>query len=131
MRFLLDNSLAPRHARALDELVKPQHSFTHVRQKFGRAPSDADWMLQLRQEGDWVVLSGDCRVATNPHERAAWQQSGLTVFFLNKAWMHLPPIQRQAKLTAVLGELLEHAGSAPSGAGSLIRANGRFTRLYP
>ena len=34
MRFFLDNCLAIRHARALNEMVKPEHSFTHLQAGF-------------------------------------------------------------------------------------------------
>ena len=84
MRFFLDNCLPIRHARALNEMVKPEHTFTHLQDKFPANTADADWIRQLGREGDWIVISGDYRIGKNAHERAAWHQSGLTVFFLSK-----------------------------------------------
>ena len=64
MRFFLDNCLAIRHARALHEMVKPEHSFTHLQDKFLPATKDVDWIGALGREGDWSSL------ATTGSERA-------------------------------------------------------------
>jgi predicted nuclease of predicted toxin-antitoxin system len=34
MKFFLDNCLAIRHARALNEMLEPEHSFIHLQDKF-------------------------------------------------------------------------------------------------
>src|SRR6266581_3339216 len=62
MRFFLDNCLAIRHARALNEMVKPEHTFTHLQDKFGPNAKDEDWIRALGREGDWIVISGDYRI---------------------------------------------------------------------
>src|ERR1022692_4168612 len=72
MRFFLDNCLAIRHARALEEMVKPEHSFTHLQDKFKPSTKDEEWILGLGEEGNWIVISGDYRIGKNAHERAAW-----------------------------------------------------------
>ena len=89
MKFFLDNCLAIRHARALHEMVKPNHEFVHLQDKFPAETKDADWISQLGKEGDWVVISGDYRIGKSAHEREAWHQSGLTVFFLSKGWTNI------------------------------------------
>lgn len=94
MKFFLDNCLAIRHARALNEMVKPEHSFTHLQEKFPPNAKDEEWICKLGEEGDWIIISGDYRIGKNAHERAAWHQSKLTVFFLNKGWTNLPPLQQ-------------------------------------
>ena len=57
MRFFLDNCLAIRHARALNEMVKPEHSFTHLQEKFPPETKDVDWIGALSREGDWIIIS--------------------------------------------------------------------------
>ncbi len=57
MRFFLDNCLAIRHARALGEMVKPEHSFTHLQEKFGADTKDEEWIRKLGEEGNWIVIS--------------------------------------------------------------------------
>jgi hypothetical protein len=85
MRFFLDNCLAIRHARALEEMVKPEHSFTHLQDKFKPSTKDEEWILGLGEEGNWIVISGDYRIGKNAHERAAWHQKvGLPFSFSTK-----------------------------------------------
>ena len=62
MKFFLDNNLAIRHARVLNEMVKPTHSFTHLLEKFSADTKDVEWIRKLGQEGRWVIISGDYRI---------------------------------------------------------------------
>lgn len=131
MRFFLDNCLAIRHARALNEMVKPDHSFTHLQDKFPPSTKDEEWIRGLGQEGDWVVISGDYRIGKSAHERAAWHDSGLTVFFLSKGWTNIPPLQQHSKLAAALSDIIEEATRAKPGSGFSIALNGKITQVYP
>jgi hypothetical protein len=131
MRFFLDNCLAIRHARALNEMVKPDHSFTHLQAKFRPDSKDEEWIRQLGREGDWIVISGDYRIGKSAHERKAWHQSGLTAFFLSKGWTNLPPLLQHSKLALILDKIIEHARTAESGTGFSISMNGRIEQVYP
>lgn len=131
MRFFLDTNLPIRHARALGEMVKPDHSFTHLLEKFPADTKDEEWIRKLGEEGDWIIISGDYRIGKSAHERAAWHQSRLTVFFLSKGWTNLPPLQQHAKLALVLDEIITHASSAKSGSGFSISVNCKIERVYP
>jgi hypothetical protein len=131
MNFLLDNSLAVRHARALNEMVKPDHSFTHVVDKFGPATTDEEWIRALVSERGWIVLSGDYRAAANPHQLRAWRESGLTVFFLGEQWLKTPPLQQHSRLALILDDLIEHAQRARPGSGYSVSLSGKIKQVYP
>jgi predicted nuclease of predicted toxin-antitoxin system len=131
MRFFLDNCLAIRHARALNEMVKPQHGFTHLQEKFRPDTKDEEWIRRLGEEGDWIVISGDYRIGKSAHERAAWHQSGLTAFFLSKGWTNIPPLQQHSKLSAILDDIILHASKGKQGSGFSIAMNGKITQVYP
>ena len=79
MKFLVDNCLAPKHAKALHLLVEPAHQVIHLREKFSPDTRDEVWLKALGEEDDWIILSGDVRIGRNQHEREAWHRSGLTV----------------------------------------------------
>ena len=130
MKFFLDNCLAIRHARALNEMVKPDHCFTHLQEKFLADTKDEEWIRKLGAEGSWIVISGDYRIGKSAHERAAWHQSGLTVFFLNKGWTNIPPLQQHSKLALILNEIIEHASRARAGSGFSISVNGKIEQVY-
>ena len=131
MKFLLDNWLPVRHARALNETFKPDHTFTHLRDKFGPATKDEDWIRALVEEGGWVVLSGDYRIARNGHEQRAWRGSGLTVFFLGKGWTKTPPLRHYSKLALVVDRLIADAQHAQPGSGFSIGVSGKIRPVYP
>ena len=130
MKFFLDNCLAIRHARALNEMVKPEHSFTHLQDKFTASTTDVDWIRGLGQEGGWVVISGDYRIGKNAHEREAWRASALTVFFLTKGWTNLPPLQQHSKLALLIDDIVELANRARPGTGFAISVNGKIQQVY-
>ena|SRR6058998_1107992 len=131
MRFLLDNWLAARHARALNEIVKPDHTFEHFQQKFFANTKDEDWVGALSGENNLVVISGNHRVSKSVHERRAWQESGLTIFFLSKDWMNIPPLQQHSKLALLVDGIIAHAERTRPGSGFTISPKGKIQRIYP
>jgi len=131
VKSFLDNCLAIRHARALNEMVKPEHSFTHLQDKFSPDTKDEDWIRALGREGAWIVLSGDYRIGKSAHERQAWHESGLTAFFLSKGWTNIPPLQQHSKLALILDDIIEHALRARPGSGFSVAMNGKIQQVYP
>lgn len=131
MRFFLDNCLAIRHARALNEMVKPEHSFSHLQEKFAANTKDEEWIRALGREGDWIVISGDYRIGKSAHERRAWHESGLTAFFLSKGWTNIPPLQQHSKLALILDDIIEHAKGAKPGSGFSVAMNGKIQQVNP
>jgi predicted nuclease of predicted toxin-antitoxin system len=131
MRFFLDNCLAIRHARALNEMVKPAHSFTHLQEKFPSDVKDEKWITELGREGDWIIISGDYRIGKNAHEREAWHQSGLTVFFLNKGWTNISLMLQHSKLALILDDIIKCAESARRGSGFIVSVHGKIEKVYP
>lgn len=131
MKFFLDNCLAIRHARALNEMVKPAHSFTHLQEKFPSDVKDEKWITELGREGDWIIISGDYRIGKNAHEREAWHQSGLTVFFLNKGWTNISLMLQHSKLALILDDIIKCAESARRGSGFIVSVHGKIEKVYP
>jgi hypothetical protein len=132
VRLFLDNCLAVRHARALHSILEPEgHSVVHLRDKFTADIPDAKWLHELGKEGDWVVISGDVRIVRNAHEREAWHQSGLTVFFLKPGWTNIAPLEQHAKFAHCLQDLIECARRAKPGSGFTVTPQGKIEQIYP
>ena len=130
MKFFLDNNLAIRHARALNEMVKTTHSFTHLLDKFSADTKDEDWIGALGREGDWIIISGDYRIGKSVHERRAWHDSGLTAFFLKKGWTNISPLQQHSKLALLVEDIISLAQCSARGSGFLISINGKIDSAY-
>lgn len=114
MRFFFDACVPEGLVRALAGVQsdKPdKDELVHHYAVFGReSVADVEWLRALRKKGgDWFIVSSDERIRANPKERLAWQETGLTAFFLSdfarrdryaqasalfKAW---PEVVRQAR----------------------------------
>jgi hypothetical protein len=130
VKFFRDTNLAIRHARALNEMVKPTHSFTHLLDKFAPDIKDEDWIRALGREGDWIIMSGDYRIGKSVHEKRAWHESGLTAFFLKKGWTNISPLQQHSKLALLIDEIVSLAERSAPGSGFLISVNGKIEPAY-
>lgn len=130
MRFFADNNIAPSIADALNVLSQKEGvDVVALRQKFDRRTTDAVWLAKLSQEGDWVVLSGDFSITRKPHERLAWQESGLTCFFLQAGWLHIPFWQQAWKLVKWWPDVIETARRFESGHSFLIPVRGSKIKI--
>jgi hypothetical protein len=125
VRFFLDNCIAPAMAEALTALARAQGiEVFHLSQLFDRATTDVVWIQSLRQEGDWIIISGDLRITKSPAEREAWRESGLTAFFLadnwssRKFWVQAPELIRWFPI------IVETAKSCNPGSGFLLKFQG-------
>ena len=90
-------------------------------------------MQALAEEGDWAVISGDVRISKNKHERAAWLESGLPIFFLKKAWQKTSYWEKCSRLIWWTPHILEQAERIEGAAGFWIpigvRAKPKFEQV--
>lgn len=128
MRFFLDNCLPPRLAKCLHVLSSPEHSVTHLRQKFDADVSDPVWIGALSKEGNWVLISADKRITRNPQNRAAWLKSGLTGFFLDKGWSNKGFDEQAWRLVRWWPDIVRGANMVKPGAGFIVHPT-RFGKL--
>lgn len=86
MKFLIDNNLPPALARALNELSKAEgHLVIPLKDRFPPETKDIDWIMELKAEGGWTVISQD-KFAKGDAERRAFRECGLPIFCLAKQW---------------------------------------------
>jgi len=112
----LDNCLAPCLARALNELGKrDNHQVVHLKQKFPENTPDDVWLPKLAGEGDWVIVSGDFKITTNPQNREALRASGLTTFILKKGWINHTPWEQAWRLVKWWPRIIAAAESIQQG----------------
>jgi hypothetical protein len=75
-----------------------------------------------------VVISADTRIARSPHEREAWLESELTIFFL-RSFAGLSAWEQAAKLVKWWPEITREAKKAQRGTGFIVKVNGKIARL--
>jgi len=129
VRFFLDNCIAPRIARALHAAVYPDHEVVHLQSKFDANIPDEDWFGKLSAEGDWIIISGDAKISRSAHEKQAWMQSKLTVFFLTKGWMNIPPFEQLSKLSHCFPEIVKRCEKASPGSSFNVSVHGKISEI--
>lgn len=129
MRFFLDNCIAPRIARALHAAVYPDNEVVHLQEKFPPDIPDEDWFGKLSTEGDWIVISGDAKISRSAHEKQAWLQSRLTVFFLTKGWMNIPPFEQLSKLSHCFPQIVKLSEKARAGSSFTVSVHGKISEI--
>lgn len=99
MKVMVDENLPPAMAKSLAALFVGKHEVVHLRDKFGPAVKDTEWIRALNAEGHWVIISADRRIARNRAEQQAFKSSKLVGFFL-------APSLQKAKLTKQMERLM-------------------------
>ena len=112
MKYLIDNNLPHRLAKALNALEVDNEVY-HLTDKFAADAKDIDWLPKLAAEGDWAVIAADH--PKGEHERRAWNDTRLKVFFLATGWRDLTYWPKCAKLIKVW-PVITHTASHIRGA---------------
>ena len=130
MKLFLDNNLPPALSRALHELCKKDgHTVTHLRERFAQDTTDVEWINTISSEGGWVAVSADISISRKGHEKQAWLESGLTIFFLEKRWLQIGYWNLAWKLVKWWPHIIEQAERITSGVGFRVLVSG--ARLKP
>ncbi len=116
MKLLVDENLPPALARALSALFPGKHEIVHLRDRFGSAAKDIDWIRALGSEGKWVVLSSDRRITKNKAENQAFKSSRLIGFFF-AAGLQKAKLTKQMERLMALWETIETQVDLISGGG--------------
>ena len=102
MKVMVDENLPPAMAKALAALFAGKHEVVHLREKFGAAVKDTEWIGALNAEGHWVIISGDRRIAKNKAEQQAFKSSKLE----SATRFAIAPDDASAAATAQQAEIL-------------------------
>ncbi len=103
MKIIIDENLPPALARALQAIFIKEHEVIHIRDKFGPAVTDLEWVDALNKEGRWIVISGDRRITRNKAEYNAFRASKLIGFFLSSG-LNKAKLTKQAERIFALWE---------------------------
>lgn len=134
MRFFLDNCISPKFGQALEILASPwqTHEIVHLSTKFARNTPDADWITALAKEGEWVIVSGDYRIARSKVEQKAWRESGLTAFFFGDRFSERAFWIQAEEIIRWWPKIVLKAQEAPRGSGFLMPFKAKdFREIYP
>ena len=90
MRCVFDENMPIKLARALRVLESSEEiTVQHMRELFDAGTTDAMWIKELGKEKNCFVITRDNKIKTNKAELNAWEESGLTIVFLQNSWFNL------------------------------------------
>lgn len=75
--------------------------------------SDVPWLRRFAKDGGQVVITGDKRMRTKPHERLAL--GGFVAFMFHPRWNHLDALERSAVLMHWWNRIVETAQQSKPG----------------
>jgi len=107
MKILIDTTLSPRIARALDALLKPGHSVLHMNDLGNALTTDQHILDFLKDVEDAVVIGTDLEIVDHPHRIAALREWNRPVFLLTPDWLDLTPEDHAWKLMSQMPSLLK------------------------
>jgi len=85
MKFFFDNTFSQKLVRFIGALACEEDiEVKHLRDLYDPSTKDQVWIQGLANEGNWIVITEDTRLARNPATRTLLQQSGLTFFIFPK-----------------------------------------------
>jgi hypothetical protein len=133
MRFFFDNCISHKLAQAINALVQPEHSATHLRNRWPVADTkpvtDVEWITTLGREGEWIVISGDLRIRTRPGEREALRSAKLTTFFMAKSYPQLPDWEQVRWLIDKWPDIVKFASDSGAGSTFEVPKQGKIRTL--
>lgn len=127
MKVMVDENLPPAMAKALAALFSGRHEVVHLREKFGAAVKDTEWIGALSAEGHWIILSADRRIAKNKAEQQAFKGSKLVGFFLAPG-LQKARLTKQMERLMALWETIEKQSELVGG-GAMFEIPVRSNRL--
>jgi len=116
-------------ARALSALFAGEHEVDHVRIKFGPGVADAEWIRRLSEEGHWIVISGDVRIARRKAEQVAFRNSRLIGFFLAPALNSAKVTKQMQRILALWDDIEVIANRVASGSMYELPIRGKIRQL--
>jgi hypothetical protein len=130
MRFIFDNNLSPRLAKALNALREQDgDSVAHLRERGLDSVPDEEYIRQLAQEDDWTVVTCDIAISRKPHQVQAWLDSGLIFVILKKGWISLDFWKKAWKLIKLWREIRSAVARCRQGSGITVPVSGSIQFL--
>jgi hypothetical protein len=124
---MLDENLPPALARSLAALFAGKHEIVPLREKFGAAVKDTEWIGALNAEGHWVIISADRRITKNKAEQQAFKSSKLVGFFLASG-LQKAKLTKQMERLMALWETIEKQAELVGG-GAMFEIPMRNSKL--
>lgn len=128
MKFFFDANLPPRVARALAQLERDSEIVClGDRPDLPGDTQDNALLSLLEKEGKWIVVTRDR--GKKDGDWHVWMATGLTVFFLTKAWGGMEGREISWRLLKFWDRIEQTASESPSGTKFSVGKDGTILRV--
>ena len=111
MTFFCDNNISIKIAKMLNILAEPHHKIIHLTDEYDPDTPDPVWLTEIKPK-DYVIITGDYKIGTNPLQREALRDSGKVTFFLQKGWMNLNLYIMASQLIKIFPDIVRTVNEA-------------------
>jgi hypothetical protein len=120
MNFFFDANISVRICNMLAAYNEGFHEIVHITkhpdfihnntEMGGNTTPDEEFLEKLSKSGlDWKIISGDNRIITTAHQKAALIKSGLTFFCLDHNWSKAKASEQAWKIVKMWDEIVKLA----------------------
>ena len=113
-KVAVDRCLSPRFPGMLNAMYG-RHGYEFISVKDLGGGPDTMWADTFKRFGGELVLSGDYRIATRPHEALAFIDNGFKSFFPGSEWQKISMLHKSAWILHQWGLLMAELDQIPSG----------------
>ena len=120
MNFFFDANISIRISKMLAVYNEGFHEIVHITQHKdfmhnntgtgGNTTPDEEFLEKLSGSGrDWKIISGDNKIITTAHQKAALIESGLTFFCLDRNWSKAKASEQAWKIVKIWDDIVDRA----------------------
>jgi predicted nuclease of predicted toxin-antitoxin system len=130
MKCLFDNNMPPKLAKTLNFLEGDEGiTVEHLKEMFPPDTPDIEWIKKLAKEGKWFIITQDNQIRKRTHEKKAWQESHISIIFLQKSWIRLNLWEMAWRLIKYWPELKEALARSRKNESFQLSINGKITAI--
>lgn len=129
MKFIFDNCISPRLAKAIHALVESEHEVVALRDRFRSDTPDTEWIGELGRQGGWIIISGDLRIRKRPQELAVWRTARLTTFFMASGFQSETQWEQARWMVGKWPEIVDLASRVAPGAAFRVPKRGKIEQV--
>ncbi|NQU05088.1 MAG: hypothetical protein HQ568_03275 [Calditrichaeota bacterium] len=127
MKFFFDNTFSYKLIkcfRCFLVLMFESYEIEHLQEKFNdHGIKDHDWLKEVAGKGNWIVLTGDSHLRTNPANKKVFDEFKLTIFIFGGKFVNNNGWDQTWKLVKVWPKIIEISNTDSYGKSYKINNN--------
>ncbi|MCE9635199.1 MAG: hypothetical protein K8T90_05775 [Planctomycetes bacterium] len=131
MKVFFDNCVSHKLVECIRIIESPPATWRliHLRDRFPPSVPDELWIPELKEEGDWRIVTSDDMIRKRKAQQPLWRGSGLIVVWMAGGWAQLDRWTQASKFLHAWPRLRDDLCMARPGDHFELAMNGRCTKI--